>query len=67
MTKEDFCTLRKYNMYHLCRVSNGTVTSDIVFAKSPKGAKFFAMWNKIKFDFILETKLVKINNNMRSY
>lgn len=60
MTKEDFYTLRKYNMYHLCRVqSNGTVTSDSVYAKDPKGAKFLAMWNKIKFDFILETKLVK--------
>lgn len=61
MTKEDFYTLRKYNMYHLCRVqqSNGTVTSDIVYAKSPKAAKFLAMMNKIKFDFILETKLVK--------
>ena len=57
MTKEDFYALHKYNMYHLCRV--GTVTSDIVYAKSPKGAKFLAMWNKIKFDFILETKLVK--------
>ena len=60
MAKEDFYTLRKYNMYHLCRVqSNGTVTSDSVYAKSPKAAKFLAMWNKIKFDFILETKLVK--------
>ena len=58
MTKEDSYTLRKYNMYHLCRV-NGTVTSDSVYAKGPKGAKFLAMWNKIKFDFILETKLVK--------
>ena len=28
--------------------------------QEPKGgAKFLAMWNKIKFDFILETKLVK--------
>ena len=60
MTKEDFYTLGKYNMYHLCRVkSNGTVTSDIVYAKGPKEAKFLAMWNKIKFDFIIETKLVK--------
>ena len=60
MAKEDFYTLRKYNMYNLCRVqSNGTVTSDSVYAKGPKGAKFLAMWNKIKFDFILETKLVK--------
>lgn len=60
MTKEDFYTLRKYNMYHLCRVqSNGTVISDSVYAKDPNGAKFLAMWNKIKFDFILETKLVK--------
>ena len=60
MTKEDFYALHKYNMYHLCRAqSNGTVTSDIVYAKSPKWAKFLAMWNKIKFDFILETKLVK--------
>lgn len=60
MTKEDFYKLHKYNMYHLCRVqSDGTVTSDIVYEKSLKGAKFLAMWNKIKFDFILETKLVK--------
>ena len=60
MKKEDFYVLLKYNLYHLCRVqSNGTVTSDIVYAKSPKAAKFLAMWNKIKFDFILETKLVK--------
>lgn len=59
MTKEDFFMLQKYNMYHLCRVSDGTVTSDIVYGKSPKDAKFLAMWNKIKFDFILETKLIK--------
>ena len=60
MKKEDFYAMHKYNMYHLCRVqSNGTVTSDIVYAKSLKGAKFLAIWNKIKFDFILETKLVK--------
>lgn len=60
MTKEDFYTLHKYNMYHLCRVEpDGTVTSDSVYAKGPKGAKFLAAWNKIKFDFILETKLVK--------
>lgn len=60
MIKEDFYALYKCNMYHLCRVqSNGTVISDIVYAKSPKEAKFLAMWNKIKFDFILETKLVK--------
>ena len=60
MTKEDFYTLRKYNMYHLCRLqSNGTVTSDTVYAKSPKGAKFLARGNKIKFDFIIEVKLVK--------
>lgn len=60
MTKEDFYALHKYNMYHLCRMQpNGTVISDIVYAKSPKGAKFLAMWNRIKFDFILETKLVK--------
>lgn len=64
MTKEDFFMLQKYNMYHLCRVQpDGIVTSDIVYAKNPKGAKFLAMWNgikkKIKYDFILETKLVK--------
>lgn len=60
MTKEDFYALHKYNMYHLCRMQpNGTVTSDIVYAKSTKGAKYMAMWNRIKFDFILETKLVK--------
>lgn len=60
MTKEDFYALHKYNMYHLCRVqSDGIVTSDSVYAKGPKGAKFLAKWNKIKYDFILETKLVK--------
>lgn len=64
MTKEDFFMLQKYNMYHLCRVQeDGTVTSDIVYEKNPKGAKFLAMWNgiknKIKYDYILETKLVK--------
>lgn len=60
MTKEDFFMLQKFNMYHLCRVqSDGIVTSDIVYGKSPKDAKFLARWNKIKFDFILETKLVK--------
>lgn len=60
MTKEDFYALHKHNMYHLCRVqSNGTVTSDIVYSNSPKGAKYLANWNKISFDFILETKLVK--------
>ena len=63
MIKEDFFMLQKYNMYHLCRVQDGTVTSDIVYAKNIKGAKFLAMWNgikkKVKYDFILETKLVK--------
>ena len=59
MTKEDFFMLQKYNMYHLCRIQqDGTVTSDIVYGKSQKDAKFLAMWNKIKFDFILETKRV---------
>ena len=60
MTKEDFFMLQKYNMYHLCRVQpDGTVTNDIVYGKSQKDAKFLARWNKIKYDFILETKLVK--------
>lgn len=60
MTKKDFFMLQKYNMYHLCRlVQDGIVTSDIVYGKSPKDAKFLARWNKIKYDFILETKLVK--------
>lgn len=59
MTKGDFYALHKYNMYHLCRVqSNGTVTSDIVYAKSQGGAKYLARWNKISFDFILETKMI---------
>ena len=60
MTKEDFFMLQKDNKYHLCRVQpDGTVTSDIVYGKSQKDAKFLARWNKIKYDFILETKLVK--------
>ena len=59
MTKEDFFMLQKYNMYHLCRVQpDDTVTSDIVYGKSQKDAKFLARWNKIKYDFILETKRV---------
>lgn len=60
MTKKDFFMLQKFNMYRLCRVQNdGTVTSDIVYQKSLKGAKFLARWNNIKYDFIIETKLVK--------
>ena len=60
MTKEDFFMLQKYNMYHLCITQpDGTVTSDSVYGKSQKDAKFLARWNKIKYDFILETKLVK--------
>lgn len=59
MTKKDFFMLQKYNMYHLCRVQPyGTVISDIVYGKSLKDAKFLARWNKIKYDFILETKRV---------
>ena len=66
MTKEEFFMLQKYNMYRLCKIeSDGTVTSDIVYGKSQKDAKFLARWNKIKYDYILETKLV--NDNMRSY
>lgn len=64
MTKEDVFMLQKYNMYHLCRVQeDGTVKSDIAYEKNQKAAKFVARWNEIKnnikYDFILETKLVK--------
>ena len=57
MTEKDFFMMQKYNMYQY--VLDGTVTSDIVYGKSPKDAKFLARWNRIKYDYILETKLVK--------
>ena len=57
MTKEEFFMLQKYNIYRF--VQDGIVTSDIVYGKSQKDAKFLARWNKIKYDYILETKLVK--------
>lgn len=57
MTEKDFFMLQKYNIYRF--VQDGIVTSDIVYAKNPKGAKFLARWNRIKYDFIVETKLVK--------
>lgn len=57
MTEKDFFMLQKYNIYRF--VQDGIVTSDIVYGKSPKEAKSLAKWNKIKYDFIVETKLVK--------
>lgn len=53
--------IREYNQYSLCKhLNNGMSISVItIYAKNSGEAEFMARINGIKYDFILETKLIR--------
>lgn len=61
MKKEGYYMIREYNQYSLCKhLNNGmSISVTTIHARNLGEAKFMARINGIKYDFILETKLVK--------
>lgn len=53
--------IREYNQYSLCKhLNNGmSISVTTIYAKNLGEAKSMARTNSIKYDFILEIKLVK--------
>lgn len=53
--------IREYNQYSLCKHLNSGMSISIttIYAKNSGEAESMARINGIKYDFILETKLIK--------
>lgn len=61
MKKEEYYMIREYNQYSLCKhLNNGmSISVTTIYAKNSGEAESMARINGIKYDFILETKLIK--------
>lgn len=61
MKKEEYYMIREYNQYSLCEhLNNGmSISVTTIYAKNSGEAESMVRINGIKYDFILETKLIK--------